>query len=67
MTTIMARMLLGADSAMYTGPTMEARPMATPMTQRPSMSWRGVIATPIFSAPSANMRSDRMMADRLRV
>ena len=30
MTTIMARMLFGAHSAMYTGPTMDARPMATP-------------------------------------
>jgi hypothetical protein len=65
-TTIMARMLLGADSAIYTGPTMDARPMATPMMLRPSISWRGVCATPILRAAIAKIRSDRMMADRLR-
>ena len=30
MTTIIARMLAGAHSAMYTGPTMDAKPMAIP-------------------------------------
>ena len=76
---------------MYTGPTMDARPMAIPwersrrdagqpkpreraeaarrvrtMMARPSISCRGVIATPIFSAAMANTRSDAIIADRLR-
>ena len=38
MTTIIARMLAGAHSAMYTGPTIDAKPMAIPCARSRQVS-----------------------------
>ena len=64
-TTSMARMFLGDTSAMYTGTTMEATPMATPTTARPTMSCRSLRARPISAAPTAKMTSLATMVARL--